>query len=273
MAKKEKRKWSSKNKQKGNNNVIPFKSKSPKKSLKKKLQEIYYEDVNLDTTCSGRCECCKVAMPQMNYSEFCQVIHEVWDKEDRGSKIELICKCVEYFFRNEYEKWEKDSLVKPCLLLDEDNKCKYYENRPLSCRMYGLWPKVVYERRVDRFANAYKGILKRKELPLCEQCPNVELVNKEQEITEEVIEVLYKKLDELDKKTGSFTDVQIQGKENYRTFHDWLLLKIFGEDWLVSLTTFMLAADKKMMEEQITLLQNAIRQKFVKDVPRIDVEI
>jgi len=240
-----------------------------KKTLKKKLHDIYYGTVNLDTECKGLCECCKTAMPQLNFSEFSQLINEVWELEDRSSKIELICKSVEYFFMNEFEKFQLQTLIKPCMLLNDAGQCRYYGSRPLSCRLYGLWPKDAYNKRVDKFEKAYKGLLKRNQLPLNKQCPHVKRTDESQNLAIEIINELYDKLDNLDAQVGNFSKVQMDQKENYRTFHDWLLLKVFGESWLVQLTNFMLAADRKTIEDQVEAMKTAIRKKYAKDLPEI----
>ena len=267
----EKRKWSSNSKRKNSLRKVAGKattSKSKPVPLKDRLQKVY-TTVNLETTCDGRCECCRVAMPQFNYCEFCQLINEIWDTTSRSDKIRLICTSIEYFFRNEFEKWGIDTLIKPCMLLGEDGKCMYYESRPLSCRIYGLWPDDVYKERVDKFEKAYEGLLTRDEIPLNTQCPFVERVDNSVELTKEVIEDLYAKLDTIDKQIGDFTDAQMEQKENYRTFHDWLLLKIFGEDFLSELTSFMLAADKETIVAQLDALKTVISEKFSKDMPDI----
>jgi Fe-S-cluster containining protein len=267
--KKEKHKYTSTHKKKGKKRkVIPFKSKSNPTPLKEKLKKVYCETVNLDTTCKGICECCNVACPAMNFCEYTQLINEIWDTVSRSEKIRLISTSVEYFFRNEFEKWGMQCLEKKCLLLDEENKgCECYESRPLSCRIYGLWPEDVYKERVDKFEKAYEGLLKREELPLHTQCPNVKRVDESVELTNEIIEGLYAQLDNIDRKIGDFSDSQIEQKENYRTFHDWLLFSIFGEEWLSKLTSFMLAADKETIVAQIEALKTVIAEKFAKDMP------
>jgi len=259
-----------KKKTKKNKNYIPkTKNSSSAKSLKQKLHDIYYGAANLDSTCKGNLTCCRTACPMMNFSEFSQLINEVWDSSSKSKKIELICTSIEYFFRNEFEKWSKDSLIKPCLLLNDNGKCSYYSSRPLSCRIYGFWPEATYNARVDKFEKAYKGLLTREELPLNKQCPYVKRVDESIPLTDEIINGLYKQLDELDKKVGNFSDLQIEQKENYRTFHDWLLLKIFGEVWLANLTQFMLSASKPVIKDQIIAIKNAIKQKFAKEMPNI----
>jgi len=162
-----------------------------------------------------------------------------------------------------------ETLVKPCMLLSEDDKCKYYENRPLSCRLYGLWPDDTYKERVDKFEKAYEGLLKRKEIPLNTQCPHVKRVDESKELTKEIIDGMFEAIDELDKKTGGFSAAQVSQKENYRTFHDWLLLKVFGEEWLSGLTSFLLAADKEAISGQITAIQDVMRGELAKKMPDI----
>jgi Fe-S-cluster containining protein len=241
-----------------------------KKDLSKKLGEIY-SSPNLETTMTCQCTCCQVAMPQMNYCEFVQIANTIWNSFSSNDKVELILTSVEYFFKNEFEKWGIDSLVKPCMFLNrEDGLCKIYENRPLSCRTFGLWPKKAYENRVEKFADFYsKYGLSKNDLPLFKQCEKVKRVSEENPLTEEDISAIYEKIDHLDSKISDFSKLQIKNKENYRTFHDWLLLKIFGEDWLVMLSNFMIAADKEKIEDALNHLKTALYEKFSKDLSSV----
>jgi len=243
---------------------------SPKSiTLKEKLHQIYYGTANLDTTCKGICECCRVAMPQIHFSEYSQLVNEIWDAASKSEKIEMICTSIEYFFRTQFEKWGMESMIKPCMLLTKDGKCSRYESRPLNCRIYGLWPKKDYNERVDRFEKAYAGLLTRKQLPLNTQCPYVKRVDDTVPITSDVLDKLSAQLDELDKRAGNYSDSQIAQKENYRTFADWLLFSIYGEDWLIRLTDFIIAADKNAMIDLIEQIKKAAREKFAKEMPDI----
>ena len=263
--KNEKRKWKSKSSKKSKD--IPFRSKSKPVSLKTKLKEIY-TTVNLETTCQGSCACCRVAMPGLQYSEFLQMLNEIWNKESIDYKIGIICTSIEYFFKNDFKIWGMESLVKPCMFI-EDGKCKNYDSRPLNCRLYGLWPEDEYNSRVDKFEKAYEGLLTREELPLNTQCPNVKRVDDSIELTTEVIESLYAKLDRLDLRMQRFTESQIKNKENYRTFHDWFLFIFFGEEWLSAMTDFLLRADKEGMEDQLKQIKLVVIDKFSKNMPAI----
>lgn len=271
MSNKEKHRWRAagkKNKKKPEH--VAFKSKSPKTPLRSKLNQIYNE-INLETTCNCQCECCNIAMPQLNYCEYLQLMNDVWMKEDTKGKINIIKTSIEYFFRYDFDKWGKESLIKPCMLLTGEGKCKYYKNRPLSCRMYGLWPEDQYNARVDKFEKAYAGLLTRDELPLNKQCPYVKRVDSSVELTTEVIDSLYKKLDDLDAKFQRFSASQIANKENYRTFHDWFLLTFFGEAWLTAMTDFLLKADIETIKDQLIQIKKVVDEKFSKGVPDLQL--
>lgn len=252
-------------------------SKKTKKTAKRTnltsaLQSIYHDTVNLETKQTCECTCCKVAMPQINYSEFVNIVTTLWKNSTNDKKVELICTSIEYWFKNEFEKWGIQSLIKPCMLLDKTTGlCTVYNNRPLNCRLYGLWPKEEYKRRVDRFAKAYEEYgLSREDLPLNSQCDKVKRVDETVALTTEKIKELFSKIDDLDKVVGNFSDLQVKQRENYRTFHDWLLFKIFGDKWLAILTSFMLAADRKAIEEQIEAIKAAVAAKYSQNVPNIE---
>lgn len=236
--------------------------KSTRRNLKSALDSIY-NIVNLDTKMSCQCVCCKTSCPTLYYSEFLQIISEIWRTWTEEEKTNLICKSVEYFFKNEFEKWGIQTLVKPCMLQDDKGLCKSYSNRQLNCRIFGLWPKEEYEQRVEKFAKAYEKFgLKKEDLPLYFQCPSVERLDNSQELTLEVINDMYKKLENLDKRVGTFSDLQISQKHNYRSFHDWVMYKVFGEEWLSKLTTYMMAATKEQLEDQIEAMKAEIKKSF-----------
>lgn len=261
-------------------NYIPTakKSNKTKKSKKISLQERLdriYNSVDLSTECDRKLCCCKTACPSMNECEFNNIIVAIWDKASSDQKLLYVCKSIEYFFKNEYSKYGKEIFVKPCLLLNlEEKACSQYPQRPLSCRMYGLWPKSMYDARVDKFEKAYSELgLTRADLPLNEQCPYVKKSNKGEELTEDIINTLYSKLDAIDLKMGNFSQAQIAQKSNYRTFHDWLLLKIFGEQWLIAMTDFMMMADREKIDDLMRNILLVAREKFAINLPAIIPDI
>jgi len=254
--------------------VIAKAKKDVRKDLKEKLQSIYSKvdltTTGCETTICG-CACCRVAMPQMNYSEFVQLATDLWNEASRERKTEMICTSIEYFFRNEYEKWGMDSLIKPCQFVDDSGSCTIYDNRPLSCKIYGLWPQNEYKKRVDKFEEAYRDHgLTRNDLPLAKQCKMIKRTDGSTELSTEESDFLFGSLDTLDKKIGDFSNLQIKSKENYRTFHDWILLKVFGEDWLTMLTTFMMSATREQMEDQVVQLRIVVEETL--DLDKGDIQ-
>ena len=233
-------------------------------NLDSALQEIYYGKVNLDSTQTCECFCCKVAMPSMQFCEFTSIISHVWTKFGKEDKINLICTSIEYFLKNELEKFGIQTLVKPCMLLDrKTNLCRIYTKRPLSCRLFGLWPQDAYNARVERFAKAYAPWgLSAGDLPLNSQCALVKRNDDSVPLTNNLIGDLYASLDKIDKTIGNFSDLRISQKENYRSFHDWLLLKVFGEPWLEAMTNFLMAATREQIEDLIRALRVEVAKNF-----------
>lgn len=199
-------------------------------SLKDKVQSVY-NHINLSTTCSGHCVCCNVACPQMNHSEFLVILDRIYNDCPKELRLYVLKKSIKYFF--------SQSIVKPCPLLD-GKRCSVYSDRPLSCRMYGLWPKEAYEERVTRFMEATG--LKREEIPLNTQCMYVKRVDESQPLTKEVIDGLYQALNDIDVSVQKYTPEQISKKYNQRTWHDWFMVTVFGEDNLADMSKFFLAA-------------------------------
>lgn len=215
-------------------------------SLKDKLKAIY-ETVDLSTSCSGHCVCCNVACPQMNHSEFLVLLDEIYNNSPKEKRLEVLKKSVRYFF--------SQSLIKPCPLLDE-KLCGYYEERPLACRLFGLWPEDMYEERVQRFMSVTG--MKREEIPLNTQCKYVRRINDSSPITREHIENMYREIDNIDVQIGNYTKDQISKKYNQRTFHDWFMVTVFGEENLSDMSKFFLAAQEK--ESVDDFVEQMIRQ-------------
>jgi Fe-S-cluster containining protein len=175
----------------------------------------------------------------MNYSEFLIIVNRIYDKFAKEKRMEILKKSIKYFFSN--------SLVKPCPLLD-GKKCSIYEVRPLSCRMFGLWPEDVYEERVQRFVKV--SGLQKHEIPLNTQCKYVKRIDESQPLTKEVIEKMYDDLNGLDAGVGNFTKEQVEKRYNQRTWHDWFMVNVFGENNLSDLSRFFLAAeDQKVVDD------------------------
>jgi len=216
--------------------------------LSDQLQKIYSVE-DLSTTCCRQCTCCRVACPQMKYSEAVNIIDHVWNTWSKPDKKDLLVNCVTYYF--------SDSLVKPCLLLKGD-ECREYKNRPLNCRLYGLWPNDMWEKRVEAFSK--QTDLSRDKLPLNTQCPHVRRKNG-QPLTEGKIIALFKTIDRLDRQMG-LSETQTMTAWNYRTLHDWVLLKFWGEHTLVQWTNYVLAMSWEEREAILEIFYKIVDEKL-----------
>jgi len=230
-----------------------------------------YSKQDLSTTCLRQCSCCRVACPQMKYCEASNIIDHIWANWSKEDKKEVLITAVKYFF--------SDSLIKPCPLLD-DKSCRVYDKRPLNCRLYGLWPNREWEARVKLFSESTG--LPREQLPLNTQCQFVERkaqkcsacggyggVNPLNDgnpdhlqmctecdgngkvvpppLTIDQINELFVDLDKAD-KILHVSDVKISTAWNYRTFHDWVLLKFWGESALAKWSQLVLTTTPEQRE-------------------------
>lgn len=254
MAKKKKKNRARKTQNKKKRRQSRKEGRSPKKlkTLRDKLQEVYSQ-VDLETTCCRQCVCCSVACPQMNYAEATQILDRIWSEWSREDKKELLLTSIDYFFSN--------SMVKPCPLLgtmpDGKPGCRVYGDRPLNCRMYGQWPEDVYEKRVQGFEEA-TGFDK-SELPLNTQCPHVRRVS-EEPLEEDTINTMFDQINELDRQIGEFTETQMEQRYNYRSIHDWVLAKFWGDEQLVFWTEIFHAMEKDEIEKQVEVLHQVVEQ-------------
>ena len=221
--------------------------------LSEKLNEIYGLSGSLETSCCRQCSCCRVACPQMKYSEALQIITGIWNNWTKEEKRELLMTCIEYFFSR--------SLVKPCPMLSEST-CKVYKDRPLNCRLYGLWPKEMWEKRVETISK--KLDLEKEKIPLNTQCQFVQL-KRGGALSEDAIQKMFDAIDALDiqilsgeqsSSTGADSKKKSDGKVigmvrnnwNYRTIHDWILFFFWGEEKLASMTDVALIASKTQLD-------------------------
>lgn len=219
-------------------------------TLANQIEEIHKSKGDLSTSCLRQCGCCRVACPQMNYSEAVNIIDYIWSNCSHEKKKDIILTCVKHFFSK--------SLIKPCPILD-DKTCVAYNQRPLNCKLYGLWPTEDYEKRVERLSNILK--IDKSQIPLNTQCQYVKR-NNGQALSGKDIEEMFTQLDKVDLQILCNNDPskreewehKIEKKWNYRTIHDWILLLFFGEDWLVHLTSFAIAAKPEAINDFVNVL-------------------
>jgi hypothetical protein len=220
--------------------------------LEEILNRVYVKE-DLSTTCVRGCTCCRVACPQMKFSEATSIIDHIWQTWSKEDRKKILIGAIRYFF--------SDSLIKPCLMLDGQT-CKIYSQRPLNCRLYGLWPADSWEARVDMFSKSTG--LPREKLPLNTQCTQVRrkpqtcsVCNGTGQVEEikctncdgtgkfnpppltiKQISNLFEMLDKTDMTLG-VSELKVAESWNYRTFHDWILLKFWGDATLANWTAIL----------------------------------
>ena len=210
--------------------------------------EAVYSMENLSTVCCRQCTCCRVACPQMKFCEANNIIDTIWNQWSKADRKDLLVTSVKYYF--------SDSLVKPCPLLHGD-MCRCYEIRPANCRLYGLWPEDMWENRVGMFVKSTG--LDRDKIPLNRQCQNVRRVGDLPPLTGEQIEKIFRALDAMDAVLG-VSEAKIKSSWNYRTIHDWLLLKFWGEDVLVKWTNIILSSTNDNRQDIMEAFLNEVRK-------------
>jgi len=187
----------------------------------------------------------------MNQCEAATILDSIWTKWSLDDRKKFIVKCMRYFFSN--------SMVKPCPLLGRaaDGKpgCRAYEDRPLNCRLYGQWSEEAYEKRVERFVAA-TGIA-RENLPMNRQCCHVVNVSGKNPTPEE-IDSLFGRMSDIDMVVYKYDKIMVDKKYNYRTIHDWALLKYLGEEKLSILSSIFVKFTPEQAEDYLVKFEEEI---------------
>lgn len=190
----------------------------------------------------------------MKFSEATVILNRVWAEFSRDDKKQFIVTCVRYFFSR--------SLVKPCPML-KGNECQVYSDRPLNCRLYGLWPEDTYKARAQRLATRLD--LPLEQVPLNTQCPLVRR-NNGQPLTNEMIDAMDAAINHLDtalimegdKRRATEAQAKVDKNWNYRSLHDWALYRVFGEGLLVRLTQLMLHGTPESIRAQLETFETLV---------------
>jgi Fe-S-cluster containining protein len=195
-----------------------------------------------ETTCDSCGYCCKCGCPHMRVSEFAVLFESfLADNQSKAVRLHVYKGCMRNFLSNATEK--------PCPLLSEESKCLAYEHRPFNCRIYGMIDKKEYRKRVDK-ARKERG--DEEEIPMEKQCRKVKLVDeKAQVLTSDESDSCMRRLCLIDKVAFSIGE---GGYAGYRTLHDWVILRIFGEEKLSKLSEFRV----KATEETLAAMQKTM---------------
>lgn len=171
--------------------------------------------------------CCKVNSPSMYYVEFLKV-WKTYNSWSKVSRQKVLVNCIKNYLSNEYPKG--------CVFYE--NGCTVYNDRPLSCRMYGIIPKPTWDKRWEYLKNRDGDKFTGRS-----QCNLVSTADGTI-VTSEFEDKIFKYSQQIELKSGvnpkSVSDHD-GPNGSYRTFYDHILLEIFNEDVLQMLTKIKLS--------------------------------
>ena len=172
-------------------------------------------------------DCCKTFSPPMLFSEFINIVSDVSKNKNDAEIKELIVASIKTFL--------DISDVKECVLL-EKNRCIVYEQRPFSCRMFGLYSSEEWSDRLKKISEHKK--CKIEELPFYKQCKGISKTGKTKKISRLHSDILFRDLHDLDVKI--FPDDKIGKKfvfqsKTYMPFYVHFLLINLGPQMLENL--------------------------------------
>ena len=109
----------------------------------------YYQRIPT-TTCNRQTHCCRL-MPEVSYVEFLHMVQAL-GRLPREIQEQALKKTITYFFLNAVR-------IDTCPFLHHD-ACRIYEDRPFTCRAYGLWSKAYYDKLVATNRRAKEPVRK-----------------------------------------------------------------------------------------------------------------
>jgi hypothetical protein len=188
--------------------------------------------------------CCKTQSPSMYYVEFLNVYNEV-KKWPVAKQQALISRSIRNYL--------DDSVSKGCVFYVDG--CLCYSQRPFICRSYGVIPQENWDKRweslKDNMGDQFNAL------------PQCNLVASSTPISAVMENRWFEHTKKCEGRLGVSSDSIRKHDEDggsYRTFHDHLLLEMFGEELLVRLTKIKLSNPTK---EEIKLFIEALNEKTI----------
>lgn len=216
-----------------------------------------------ETTCKSLACCCKVACPNMVFSEFLNIYKNFVLKMSREERLDLTIECVKSYLINQGPV----IIEKPCVFLSKTNMCNVYDARPLKCRTYGIIPHNLYKKIVDR-VSIDTGINAR-DIPLCVQCPFVKIKPEfadrfpNGKLPENMIKEIEMELKAIDNTLmGVSSEAQEKGF-GFLVYHDWHLIFEMGTGWLEKLTPIRLKFSQKQKDDFVESLRKLLQAQLL----------
>lgn len=193
--------------------------------------------------------CCQMQNPSVLYSEFRNTWSFMLKEWDLDQLVSLIRKSIINYLSS--------NLTKGCIFFDKETRmCTQHDTRPYNCRIYGITPEEEFKPRYEKL----KVLYEKKGEELRDQCNLVETVSGKK-VTKKQIDRWWEELKEAEKTLG-FSEEEINDSDGgtYRTYHDHLLIHLFPEDILRSLTFVKLNGDPIQKLEAVDKFTNLLRE-------------
>ena len=200
--------------------------------------------------------CCQVQNPSVLYVEFLNSWREVtsnWSDERMGN---LIRACLRnYLF---------DKPSKGCVFFDHESKmCSQHETRPYNCRIYGITPEEEFKPRYERLRVLNNEVR--------DQCHLVETENGEPVTTKDT-NSWWNQVKQQEKAIGIKEELITDEPEgSYRTYHDHILIHLFGIEHLEKLTAARMYLEDEDKESLIENMMTAY-EKVVESARNAAIE-
>ena len=211
------------------------------------------ENINKENGCGGWC--CKFQSPQVLNVEFINTWNFVLNNFSEEEVVELLEKSIRNYLSNEFSKG--------CVFWNKETKlCKIHVARPFNCYLYGITPKEEFTERYIRMKKEHKNELG---AVIRQQCDLVSTVNCGMPTIEET-EKLWKELIEIEKNIGVDENLIHDGDGGtYRTYHDYILIKLLPVNSLSDMTTLRLYGTMEEKEQFVCNFISSFKKAYIKN--------
>ena len=91
-------------------------------------------------------------------SRCCRGDGYVWVSENEIAEIAALLKVDRELFKREYTVRRNDKHIlkdrrniTECIFLTEEGKCSVYDARPIQCRIYPFWPRIILDKELFNY--------------------------------------------------------------------------------------------------------------------------
>ena len=210
------------------------------------------ENINSEKGCGGKC--CRWQSPQVLNVEFINTWQYVLNNFSDEQIVELLERSIRNYLSNDFSKG--------CVFWNTETKmCNIHKCRPFNCYLYGITPKEEFDERYKRIKEEHKNEIGTVILP---QCNLVSTVNSSMPTMDESMN-WWKELIEIEKSIGIDENLIHDGDGgSYRTYHDYILIKLLPISALSDMTTLRLNGKIEEKEQFVCNFISSFRKAYKK---------